>query len=97
MLLPTTTTKFSAVFKDAAGTAFDPGGVLLVLEAPDGTRTEYVYGEDIQIIRVTTGSFRADINLDAAGTWIWRWEALGTLKAAHEGKLVVRETMLQGV
>ncbi len=94
MILKTTTVGFKTAFRDRSNALFDPQMVLLTLQAPNGTQTEYLYGEDPEVVKVSTGNYRADIDLAVAGTWIWRWECGNSLKAAHEGTIVVRQSLL---
>jgi hypothetical protein len=80
----------SATFADADGNAIDPGTVTLKVKAPAGTVTTLVYVTDVALVRDSQGAYHADINVTAAGSWWFRWEASGTGQSAGESWFNVR-------
>lgn len=81
--------RISVAATDADATAADPGGLALLVKSPDGTITTYTYGTAAEVVRTATGAYHADIALDTAGTWRWRWEATAPNAGADEGALTV--------
>jgi hypothetical protein len=67
----------------------DPGGLILKIRKPDKALTILTYGIDTILVKVSTGLYHADIDLDQAGKWKWRWEAVAPNSGAVEGYLQV--------
>lgn len=76
--------ELKAVFTDLDGAAIDPSTVTGRLKAPDGTVTAYVYGTDAELERVSTGIYRFEWPVAAAGRHYYRFESTGTGQAAAE-------------
>ena len=74
----------------------EPEDVVLRIRPPSGhpAGVEIAHGYNPgPIVKVDdqVGVYRYDLLLDASGPWEWRWESsTGTVRAADEGKLVVR-------
>lgn len=81
--------RFSAVFRNAAGTAADPTGVTFKVRNPAGTLTTYVYGTDAELVRDSTGNYHVDYTVNASGEWHSRWEGSGAVVTAEESQLLV--------
>lgn len=67
----------------------DPDTVTLRVKDPSGNTTAYVYGTDVQVVQDSAGHYHANIDIDDAGTWYYRWEGDGSYKAAAEGTFTV--------
>lgn len=78
----------TAFFK-VSGVLSDPTEVTLRYKAPDGT-TAYFTTPDPRIVQDATGTYHADIHLNASGDWWYRWEGTGAVTAAREKRLSVR-------
>lgn len=75
--------RITVAITDAAEIAVDPGALRLKVKPPTGAALRtYDYGASAEIVKDADGQYHADIVLDAAGTWSWRWE--GTA-APHVG------------
>lgn len=83
--------KVSAVFSDEYGSAIDPAEVRLAYRTPAGVTTTLLYGTDAAVVRDSVGTYHANINATAAGTWRYRWFSSGTGQAAEEDKFYVRK------
>ena len=83
-----------ATFKNSAGTATDPTGVVLKYRDPvAGTITTKTYGTD-PISKSATGVYYFDLALSTAGEWWYRWEGSGAIIAADEERIMVEGTRL---
>lgn len=80
----------TAYFK-VSGVLSDPSEVTLRYKTPSGT-TAYYTTPDNRIVKDATGTYRADILLNASGDWFYRWEGTGAVTAARERRLRVRPT-----
>ena len=54
----------------------NPSTLTLTVEMPDGTITTYTYGVGTFITRVSTGIYKATVNLTQSGYWKYRWESI---------------------
>lgn len=86
--------RLSIAVEDIAEAAQDPGALRLLVKAPDATTTLYTYGTDAEIVRDAAGGYHADILLDAAGQWRYRWEGDAPFAGAAEGFVVVNPSLL---
>lgn len=75
-----------ALYSDAAKTTPIDATVTLTVKAPSGTTSTPSVSHD------GTGEYSATVEMTAAGTWLYRWLATGTVKAADEGRIIVRES-----
>ena len=73
-----------------SGTNTDPTTVTLYVNDPSGNVSTYTYS-GATITKSATGIYTKTIDLDEAGTWLYRWETTGTAKAAEEGSLSVQK------
>jgi uncharacterized protein YfaS (alpha-2-macroglobulin family) len=81
--------RFSAVFKNSAGTATDPTAVKFKYTKPSGTQTELVYGVDGALVKDSTGNYHVDLDLTETGRWYYRWQGTGTVQDVDEGEFEV--------
>lgn len=86
------TGRISVSITDLLNVAADPGALRLKVKAPSGTVTTYVYGASGELVKDSVGHYHADILLDAAGIWAWRWESDVPNAGASEGTLNVRKS-----
>lgn len=87
-----TTLNTTATFKNSSGVAFAPGLVNLKYKKSDtnGTIvTTPVTPAD------TTFLCTANVLLDTAGTWNFRWEAVGANSVAEEFQILVVDTKVK--
>lgn len=85
--------RLTATFKNSAGTATDPTGVVLKYSAAGGTVTTKTYGTDA-IVKSSTGVYYFDLVLSTAGEWWYRWEGSGAIVAADEERIIVEGTRM---
>lgn len=75
----------------AAGVATDPTALTVTVQAPNGTQTQYVYGDDAFPVRAEAGEFYVDITPTAAGKWAYQFRSTGTGQAMDEGEFEVEQ------
>lgn len=78
--------RLTLALTDVDGTAAN-GTVVLTVTAPDGTTSTP------SLTNSTTGSYRGDVDLDQAGTWLYRWVSTGAVIAAEDGTLEVEQNL----
>jgi uncharacterized protein YfaS (alpha-2-macroglobulin family) len=79
----------SAIFKTALGVAADPTAVFFSVKDPEGTQSDLTYGDDVEVVKDSTGHYHVDVDANIAGTWLYRFFSTGTGKAAAEGSFTV--------
>lgn len=85
--------RISGVFTTLPSTAVDPATVKLFVKRPaGGDQIELTYGVGSEITRDGTGSYHADVPIDMAGDWKYRWVSTGAGKAAEPGWFTVRRS-----
>lgn len=82
----------TGTWEDSAGDAVDPTAVLCSFDDPAGTRTNYVYGVDAELVKSTTGIYYVDIDGDQVGRWHVRLYSTGTGKASNEDEFDISES-----
>jgi hypothetical protein len=76
---------FHTEFRDPHTDALvDPATVKFKHETPAGVETTLTYGSSSELTRTSQGKYVAAIDLNASGTWWFRWETTGTYKGADE-------------
>lgn len=76
-------------FSNSAGTPTDPTAVSLSWQIGNAAPTVWVYGTDIQVVRDSAGTYRADIPIAAAGHYFFTWIGTGTVTAVAQGDFIV--------
>ncbi len=71
----------------------NPSALTLTVEMPDGTTTIYTYGVGSFITRVSTGIYKATVNLTQSGYWKYRW-ASTTPNGAVESTFTVTPSII---
>jgi len=84
----------TALTHPATAAAVDPGGLALKVRKPDQTLTTLTYGADAALEKDAVGHYHADIALDQAGLWHWRWEATGANAGVAEGVLTAKASQV---
>lgn len=82
--------RVSGAFTDRNGAALDPTVVSFKFKDPSDTTTTYVYSTHEELVKDGVGHYHANIDVDEAGTWYYRWVSEGTGQAAEEGTFTVR-------
>lgn len=86
------TITLQATFRDIAGDLVDPSSVTLYVEDPSGTITEPSPSNP------SVGVYQAEVDLDAAGWWNYRWEGVTTEGTkVCEGRVCPCASALTGV
>lgn len=75
-------------------TPTDPTTVVLVVNKPDGSQTTYTYTVGVTIVRDSAGAYHADILVDQAGDWAWKWTGTGAATGVDEGSFYVPVSLL---
>lgn len=81
--------RFEVVFDDAVAGLVDPGAVKFRYSIDSGSPNELTYGVDAALVKVSTGSYRVDLDLDTPGRMRWRWLSTGNAQAATQGVIVI--------
>ncbi len=74
------------------GSDTDPTAVTIKHLDPSGNLTTWLYLTDPEVIRDAVGQFHADIDIDEAGQWWYRFEGTGAAQAAGEETFFVDTT-----
>jgi hypothetical protein len=75
-----------------AGVLTDPTTVTVRIKTPGGTKTTYVYGQDGEVVRDSTGAYHLDVTASVAGYWHYRFEGTGVAAGAKESKFNVNSS-----
>ena len=67
----------------------------LRVQPPSGAALTFVFGTNPEVVKTAVGAYRADITVNRAGHWSYRWESTGTGEAAEEGWFTVRPSRLE--
>lgn len=86
--------RLSCEIRDETGTLADPTTVTFKMFEPDKVVTQYVYGEDAQVYKDSTGCYHVEWDITQAGTHWWRFEASGSIGVAEETQFRVRKTKI---
>lgn len=75
---------FHAEFRDPhTNSLVDPSTVKFKFETPVGVETVLIYPA-AALTRSSAGLYQATVDLNAGGTWSFRWETTGTYQGAEE-------------
>lgn len=86
--------RLTATFKNAAGAAADPTGIVLKYRTPGSSSiTTKTYGVDA-VGKNSTGVYYYDLTLSTAGEWWYRWEGSGAIVASDEERILVEGTRM---
>lgn len=85
----TTQIRTTATFRTLLGALSNTTAVCSV-KAPDGTVSTPSVTND------STGVYHADVTLDQAGTWYVEWQGSGTVIAASDTAIAVRQSYVDG-
>jgi hypothetical protein len=83
-----TEVRFSATF------AADPTTVTLSVKEPSGTTTIYTYGTDPELVRDGVGEYHADLVLNTAGLWWYKFAGSGAVTAVKQDCIFVSEAQV---
>ncbi len=70
----------------------DPTLVIFELLEPDGTTISHTFPTDSELVKVSTGIYKEEINVDQEGVYEYRFRgsgAIGTVNEAAEGRFEV--------
>lgn len=82
------TIKFTVTFK-VANVLTDPTAVTFKMKDPARTLTTYTYGVGATVVKDSTGTYHANVQLTTVGQWDYRWEGTGTAAGVNEGSCYV--------
>lgn len=69
-----TLVKSSVTFVDPEGLATDPATVTVTWIKPDGTKVEFVYGINSEVVRAGTGVYGCQLVTNMVGGWSVTWQ-----------------------
>lgn len=70
----------------------DPSNIKCSIKSPTGTLTEYTYGHDDEVEKVSEGKFTCDVEVSEVGTYYYKWYGWGGIEATEEGYFFVKES-----
>jgi hypothetical protein len=73
-------------------TELDPTAVMCDVLTPSSVTTTYVYGVDVELVKVSTGLYTLSVEATEPGEWQYRWYSTGIGQAAEERMFKVEET-----
>lgn len=79
-------------FTDVDDAPTDPDSVFCKVKNPLGVITSFQYVTDPELVKVTTGNYYLDVDVDEVGMWYYRFYSTGNGKAAGEKRFKARET-----
>ena len=86
----------SAVFKNASAAATDPTTLTFKYRKPDGVVTTVgpmtLPTVTSPVVKDSTGNFHADVTVDQAGLWAYRFEGTGDVAQGEEVEFRVDRT-----
>lgn len=82
--------RVTGTFTNEAGDLVDPTVVNFAYIDPAGTRTDLVYGTDVEVVKSAVGVYYVDVDADQVGRWRYRFWSTGSGQAANESYFVVR-------
>jgi len=78
------TLRLTATFRDDAGDPTDPTTITFNLRIDEEDIEEYVYGEDVELVKSGTGVYYIDVSLAASGKYVYQFIGTGTIEQAIE-------------
>lgn len=87
--------RVTGVFTDLDGNLVDPTSVFFQIRDPTNTIstiTTLEYGEDVELVRDSQGTYHVDIDGDEIGHWYTRMYSTGTGAAAVEDEFRIKST-----
>lgn len=79
---------------DADPTFTDPTVITFIRQDPSGVQTEYMYGADPEVTKLTVGIYACVVTVLAAGTETWAFVTTGTCECRAEHAFVVDPSAL---
>lgn len=80
-------------FTDENNAPADPSTVSVKVRTPAGASTTYTYGVDPEVIKDSVGNYHIDLQPDLEGTWYYRWEGTGSIRAAGDWRFYVKDSV----
>lgn len=90
---PGSLVRVDVTFTNSGGTPTDPSAITLEIRTPAGTNTTLVYGVDLGLVRDSAGVYHSDIQADLEGTWHYRFEGTGNVRAANDGRFYITDSV----
>ncbi len=82
--------RLSVTFENLSNALVDPTSVVLKIKLPSGSISTLTYPADAAIERASEGVYQSDVEITEAGTWSYRFQGTGAVKAAVESYFYVR-------
>lgn len=84
--------RVKATFTDMDDAPVDPTVATIIIRSPNGAETSYIYGDDVEVVKESTGIYYVDFVPTAAGYWRSRGKGTGAATGAGEDLFVVNST-----
>lgn len=84
--------RLSVVFQTLSGIDTDPTTIVCKHRDPSGNIATKTYGSDAEVVKVATGRYYLDLDIDEEGQWAYRWNGTGNVVAAGEQTFIARES-----
>lgn len=65
-----------------ARTLLDPSTLRLRVKTPGGLTSEFDYGDDVEVVRQSQGTYYYLLDLEEEGTYHWEWRAAYSYRVA---------------
>lgn len=72
----------------------DPTALRLKLRNPSGVVTTYIFGVAPEVVKDAVGKYHANIVMNVAGNWSYRWESDAPNAGADEGRITVKKSIV---
>ena len=82
--------RLKVTFFNQTGNVVDPTTLSLITKTPSGIKTTYVYGEDAEVVKNSTGIYQMDLSLTESGEWKYDWIGTGTAAGSEGNSFPVR-------
>ena len=86
--------KLTCQIRDGNNVLADPTDLTFTMREPNATQTIYEYGEDVELVKDSTGIYHVSWDCTQAGVHNWRYAATGNLVVAEESNFVVRQSFV---
>ncbi len=82
--------RLTGTFKNSAGSASDPSGIVFKIREPDGALTTYTYGTDAELVRSSTGVYYVDWPVAKVGAHYFEFGGTGSVVAVQDAVFTAR-------
>lgn len=89
------TIRFGVTFT-LGGVLTDPTTVTFRTRNPNKVVRSYIYQTDAELVRISAGTYRIDLQLDLPGEHFYRFEGVGIAPGASEDRVRINRSQILG-